>query len=237
MSRTTSVLLAGLVFFSMAYPFIGSEELFIEYDVNEANEVWDNYESHVYVKRTTPNSKSIELAENLVEKNEIYLMRYWEVFTFDGELAWDEDPFNDWTWQFYFHSLRMVSHLLNAYEMSSNISYLEKAQWFIESWMEHNPNPRNQASDRAWDDHSTANRISTMIYFWDNYRNSEIYDNVFSVELLNMLRKHGEYTADSDNYYWAITTEYTKIGLFCNWQVCFQFSKIVRSGLVLAIQD
>ena len=203
MSRTTSVLLAGLVFFSMAYPFIGSEELFIEYDVNEANEVWDNYESHVYVKRTTPNSKSIELAENLVEKNEIYLMRYWEVFTFDGELAWDEDPFNDWTWQFYFHSLRMVSHLLNAYEMSSNISYLEKAQWFIESWMEHNPNPRNQASDRAWDDHSTANRISTMIYFWDNYRNSEIYDNVFAVELLNMLRKHGEYTADSDNYYWG----------------------------------
>ena len=203
MSRLTSLFLAGLVAFSFAYPFINEYDLFIDYDLEDANRVWDSYDSHEYVKRTSPHSNSIMWAENLVENNEIYLMRYWEVFVYDGDLEWNEDPFDDWTWQFYFHSLRMVSHLLNAYELSSNITYLEKAQWFIESWMEHNPNPKNQASERAWDDHSTANRISTMIYFWDYYRNSEIFDETFAVELLNMLRKHGEFTANSNNYYWG----------------------------------
>ena len=91
---------------------------------------------------------------------------------------------------------------MNAYEISLNLTFLEKAQWFIESWMEHNPNPNNQASERAWDDHSTANRISTFMYFWNYYRNSEIFDQEFAIELLNMLRKHGEFTANPDNYFW-----------------------------------
>ena len=187
----------------MAYPFINNYDLFIEYDLDEANDVWNSKESHVFVKRTTPTSNSVVWATDLVENNSMFIMRFWEPFVFDGNLDWDEDPFDDWTWQFYFHSLRMVSHLLNAYEISSNITFLEKAQWFIESWMDNNPNPNDQASERAWDDHSTANRISTFIYFWNYYRNSEIFDGEFANELLNMLRKHGEFTADPDNYYWG----------------------------------
>ena len=187
----------------MAYPFINNYDLFIEYDLDEANDVWNSKESHVFVKRTTPTSNSVVWATDLVENNSMFIMRFWEPFVFDGDLDWDEDPFDDWTWQFYFHSLRMVSHLLNAYEISSNITFLEKAQWFIESWMDNNPNPNDQASERAWDDHSTANRISTFIYFWNYYRNSEIFDGEFANELLNMLRKHGEFTADPDNYYWG----------------------------------
>ena len=186
----------------MTYPFINNYDTFIDYDIDEANEVWDSKDSHVFVKRTTPGSNSVRWATDLVENNSMFIMRFWEPFVFDGDLEWDEDPFDDWTWQFYFHSLRMVSHLLNAYEISSNLTFLEKAQWFIESWMEHNPNPNSQASERAWDDHSTANRISTFMYFWNYYRNSEIFDQDFGIELLNMLRKHGEFTANPDNYFW-----------------------------------
>ena len=203
MSRLTSIVLAGLVAFSMAYPYINNYDIFIDYDIDRANQVWDDYDSHLYVKRTTPVSNTIEWGENLVEKNEIYLSSHWDVFVYEGELNWDEDPFDDRSWVFYYHSLRMVSHLMNAYELTSNITFLEKAQWFLESWMEENPNPMNQVSEFAWGEHSTANRISTIIYFWDYYRNSEIFDEDFAVELLNILRKHGEYTANNDNYFWG----------------------------------
>lgn len=203
MSKLTSLLVVFLVTFSFCYKMINDIEKFVDYDLDEANEIWNEYESHTYVKRTTPTTKSIDIANDIVNNDEIFIMRYWETFHFDGDLDWSEDPFDDWTWQFYFHSLRMVSHLLNAYEISGNMTYLEESKWFIESWMSHNPNPDHQASPRAWDDHSTANRISTFIYFWDNYRNSEIFDDEFAVELLNMMRKHGEYTADSSNYYWG----------------------------------
>ena len=176
----------------------------IEYNLDDVNIFWDQYETHYYVKRTTPTGDSIEIADKLINDNEIFLLRYWEPFVYyENELDWSEDPYDDSTWQFYFHSLRMVSHLVNAYELDGNISYLEKAKWFIESWVEHNPNPQEQASSRAWGDHSTANRISTFIYFWDYYRNSEIFDEEFANVFLNILRIHGDFTAVDENYSWG----------------------------------
>ncbi len=177
---------------------------FVEYDIDAANQVWEQYDEHFYVKRTLANNESIDIADKLINSNEIFLFKYWDPFIYDEDkLDWSEDPFDDKTWQFYFHSLRMVSYLINAYELTGELAYLEKARWFIESWIEHNPNPYQQASERAWDDHSTANRITTFIYFWDYYRDSQIFDNDFANEFLNMLRKHGEYTAKEENYSWG----------------------------------
>ena len=201
-------LLLGLVIFSFISPFYTSFFMScdvedIEYNLEDSNQIWNQYEEHYYSKRTPAYNSSIEIADNLINKNEIFLLRYWEPFVFnEDELDWSENPYDDWTWQFYFHSLRMVSYLINAYELKGDIVYLEKAKWFIQSWDEHNPCRYQQASIFGWDDHSTANRITTLIYFWDNYRTSEIYDDDFANEILNMLRKHGEFTADDGNYIW-----------------------------------
>ena len=35
---------------------------------------------------------------------------------------------------------------MNAYEKNPSQVYLEKAKWYIESWMAANPSPDNQAS-------------------------------------------------------------------------------------------
>ena len=35
---------------------------------------------------------------------------------------------------------------MNAYEKTPSQTYLEKAKWYIESWMAANPSPNNQAS-------------------------------------------------------------------------------------------
>ena len=200
MGKKMSLSMAGLFLISS---ISGCFDVWIDYDIDEANEFWDQYDEHHYAKRSTPNNASVEIADRLLNYNEIFLHRYWEPFVYDeDELDWSENPYDDHTWQFYYNSLRMVSYLVNAYELRGDSVYLERAQWFIESWAEHNPSRWHQATHKAWADHSTANRITTFIYFWDYYRNSDIFEDEFANKFLNVLRMHGEYTAKSWYYTW-----------------------------------
>lgn len=150
-------------------------------------------------KRTQPNSKSISIGNKLVN-NELYVGRFWPAYKFNAPLTWKEDPYHDRTWSFYLHSLDMVGYLMNAYEIDPKQAYLEKAKWYIESWMTANPSPKKQASLSAWDDHSTANRVINIIYFWKYYKNSNIYDPIFGDSLKTMLELHGNFLADNKNY-------------------------------------
>ncbi len=150
-------------------------------------------------KRTQPNSNSITIADKLVN-NELYVNSIWPTYPFTDQLTWRENPYNDESWVFYLHSLDLVGFLMNAYEKNPSQVYLEKAKWYIESWMAANPSPYNQASTYAWDDHSTANRVVNMIYFWHYYKNSSIYDPVFEQSLIDMLEKHGDFLADDRHY-------------------------------------
>ena len=195
---------ACVVIFAGLQSFLNGTDPYVEYDIDEMNEFWDSTDYHSYSTRTSSSQQSVDIADRIISHDEIYLLRYWEPAVISkSTLDWSEDPFDDWTWQFYYHSLRMVSYLVSAYERTENISYLQEAKWYIGSWIEHNPGPEKQASERAWDDHSTANRILTFIQFWDSYRDSPIKDETFSILFLNILRLHGEFTADSDNYYWG----------------------------------
>jgi hypothetical protein len=210
MGKLSSLSMAGLFLLSSLSGCIGTETTndddddFLGCEFNDVNQIWNQYDEHYYAKRSNPGGASIEIADNLINNNEMFFYEIWDDFVFNkNELDWSEDPYQDKTWKYYFHSLRMVSFLMNAYELNGNITYLEGAQWFIESWIEHNPSPEQQASTSAWDDHSTANRISTFIYFWDYYRNSEICESEFANQFLTALNLHGEFTANEDNYSWG----------------------------------
>jgi hypothetical protein len=193
-----------LVIFTGFQTLLGDTNQYKDYDVNHMNEFWDSQENHQFSTRSFPSQQSVEISDRIISDDEIFLLRYWEPAVIPKDsIDWTEDPFDDWTWQFYYHSLRMVSYLVSAYEYTGELEYLTEAKWYVESWIEHNPDPRQQASERAWDDHSTANRISTFLQFWNSYRDSPIQDETFSILFLNILRLHGEFTADSDNYYWG----------------------------------
>ena len=150
-------------------------------------------------KRTQPNSNSIKIGDQLLN-NQLYVNSIWPAYTPKNKLTWKENPYHDKTWTFYFHSLDMVGYLMNAYEKSPKQAYLQKAKWYIESWMAANPSPTNQASPSAWDDHSTANRVVNMIYFWQFYKDSTIYDKEFESKLTKMLTLHGDFLADNKHY-------------------------------------
>jgi len=171
------------------------------YDVEWTIQHWNEFDEHTYTKRTSVSLSSFEHGANLLENETMFLMRYWGPIQVNiSTMDWSEDPFNDRTWRFYFHSLRMVSFLLNAYEWTGNSDFLNRSQQFIESWYEHNPSPKLEANEIAWDDHSAANRLTTLIYFWDLYRTSNVFDEVFAQKFHHILYLHGSYTADKNNY-------------------------------------
>ncbi|MEB2289935.1 alginate lyase family protein [Priestia megaterium] len=150
-------------------------------------------------KRVNSNSQTVGIADKLM-RDELYVNTIWPTYKFNGKLTWKENPYKDDSWSFYFQSLDMVGYLTNAYEQTHSQKYLEKAQWYIESWMNANPSPTKQASRFAWKDHSTANRVVTMIQFWEQYKNSAIYDKDFENKLIEMLEKHGDFLMDDKNY-------------------------------------
>lgn len=150
-------------------------------------------------KRTEPNDSTLEIAD-MILNNHIYLFKTWEPFKFDGELNWEEDPFNDKTWKFYLHEIRMVSFLSNAYEITKNMKYLIKARWFIESWMKKNPSANQNVSEWSWTGHGTANRLLNLIYFWSLYKESQEFDNNFRLKFIDLLIEHGLFLENDEHY-------------------------------------
>jgi hypothetical protein len=157
-------------------------------------------ELHLQIfKRTLPNETSLQSA-NLAMENKIFLFKIWETYSFEGNLTWNEDPYKDKTWKFYLHCLRMVSFLTNGYEMTRDVSYLKKAQWFILSWMEQNPTPEHNVNDWAWSGHGSANRLLNLLYFWTEYKDSPLYTKSFEQDFVKLLETHGDFLANPNNY-------------------------------------
>ncbi|MEH7110440.1 heparinase II/III family protein, partial [Bacillus sp. JJ1764] len=150
-------------------------------------------------KRSKSNKKSLEIA-NEITHDYLYVNKSFSPYKSDSVITWKENPFNDKTWCFYFHSLDMVGYLMNAYELDPRQEYLEKSKWFLESWISSNPSPENQVSPFAWEDHSTANRVINIIYFLEFYRESELYDDTFYQKVLGTLEVHGQFLYDDKNY-------------------------------------
>ncbi|MCH1527269.1 MAG: hypothetical protein L7S49_03550, partial [Candidatus Poseidoniaceae archaeon] len=141
--RIAPFAIACLVIFAGFQTLLGNTSQYRDYDVEHMNEFWDSEESHQFSTRSFPSQQSVEIADRIILNDEIYLLRYWEPAVISKDsMDWTEDPFDDWTWQFYYHSLRMVSYLVSAYEYTGEIEYLKEAKWYIGSWIEHNPDPR-----------------------------------------------------------------------------------------------
>ncbi|WP_226618611.1 heparinase II/III family protein [Cytobacillus firmus] len=175
--------------------------LFLSEKINHiVHEISTNFKKTPFLfRRTEPNSLTIETAE-MIMNNEIFLFKTWKPYKFEGELNWDEDPYDDKTWKFYLHELRVVSFLINAYEITGKSKYLKKAKWFIESWLRKNSTPENSVNEWAWSGHGTANRLLNLIYFWSFYKKSTLIDLNFDKNLTKLLLQHGEFLANDEHY-------------------------------------
>ncbi|MBU8651402.1 MULTISPECIES: alginate lyase family protein [Bacillus] len=149
-------------------------------------------------KRSKQTKNTIANADKIVE-NYLYVHSAWPAVNVT-EITWEENPYQNVTWCFYLHSLDIVAYLMHAYELDSDLKYLKKAKEIIHSWIVKNPSKEQQASVYAWKDHSVANRIVNIIHFWDNYKDSPIYEETFTEVITQTLIKHGNYLEDDKNH-------------------------------------
>ncbi|MBS4200633.1 heparinase II/III family protein [Bacillus sp. FJAT-49732] len=149
-------------------------------------------------KRSKANKNTLDNAEKIL-RNELFVHSAWPTVKI-GKVTWKEDPYNDITWCFYLHSLDIVGYLMLAYEINPNKEYLEKAKYFIGSWVKTNPTKKDQVSPFAWKDHSVANRVVNIIHFWQHYKDSDIYDESFANLIIRTLIKHGDYLEDDRHH-------------------------------------
>ena len=165
--------------------------------------ILENSDQELYYKHTKPNSATVKIANDLIDNNSILLLNYWDIYVYSGEeINWSADPFDDITWDFYFHSLWMVNYLLDAYSITLDDKYLVEAKEIILSWNEANPNKQNQSSISAWKDHSTSNRLTMYVHFWDHYQSSNLSDLNFESDFMSIIYSHTNFTADPDYYAW-----------------------------------
>jgi len=168
-----------------------------------SHSIWDDYDSHMYYRHTNPNSATIEIADKLIDENEILLLNYWEPYVYlNNTINWSANPYQDITWDYYFHSLWMINYLIDAYTLSNQEKYLIEAMEIIISWNDANPNQENQSSPSAWKDHSTANRLTMYVHFWDNYRESNVTNIEFTNQFMDIIQSHANFTAKPGNYAW-----------------------------------
>lgn len=105
--------------------------------------------------------ESIELYKN---NKQIILPGDNSPWTVPEDIQWNEDPFNNVTWQFYFHSLKWIDTIKQVYEKNNDFKYLFELKKYIFSWI--NINTPHDLGGMAWYDHAIAYRSSTFIYFF-----------------------------------------------------------------------
>ncbi|HVE26504.1 MAG TPA: heparinase II/III family protein, partial [Sporichthya sp.] len=75
----------------------------------------------------------------------------------DGDVNWYADPFDDPTWQLWFHSLKWMESLV----VSGNPTDLQLARRIVADFVHDRPDPGSNTG--AWDDHATALRTSLLV--------------------------------------------------------------------------
>jgi putative cell wall-binding protein len=152
-----------------------------------------------WFRSTQVSHATVERAE-LNLNNQLFVSAQFEPYAFRGELSWKEDPYDNRTWQLSLHSLDHVSYLVDGYVLTGEVKYLEKAQWYVDSWVKHNGDPRQAASSMAWNNHAVANRLITLTYFWQKWRTSPLHQSAKADELMELMHSHAVYLADDKNY-------------------------------------
>jgi hypothetical protein len=151
------------------------------------------------VKRTYPNAATMSVAQKVMD-NQIVLLSHWAPYKFTDGLTWKENPYNNNSWQLYFQGLLHVSYLLNACEQQNDVAFLNKATWYIQSWLDHHSLNPDLTDGYAWHDHSAALRAITLVYFWSLLNTTSDTGGCCVTHLLEAIRSHGLYLAD-ERYY------------------------------------
>ncbi len=147
------------------------------------------------------NDKQKECAENL--KRNIYLLRPGTdkpvVLPFD--LTWEENPFNDRNWQFWFHNWKFTSCLLDGYTTFKDPWYLNRIKWLVIDWWRDNFKEEFPSKEFSWYDHTIPIRLHHMLEIFEFVRRNDALDANFTKVALRSIYWHARILAEEEPLY------------------------------------
>lgn len=150
-------------------------------------------------RATSINTFSMGVADQIMNGS-VVLSSSWPPYDPPDELTWNEDPYTNKSWRLYFHALTTVSHLLDAYDRTDDLTYVVKARLLTESWLDAKGVPRSSRADYAWNEHSVASRTLTMLALRLRWQQSVLQDTAFEQRLLGAIHAHAIWLADPAEY-------------------------------------
>tara|TARA_R110001599_G_scaffold310954_1_gene518203 strand:- start:11313 stop:13406 length:2094 start_codon:yes stop_codon:yes gene_type:complete len=145
-----------------------------------------------------PKDKLLNKADNLII-SKYQFMKYKAVTL--PEIAWDEDPYDDVSWNFSLHKMDYIVTLTRAYEETENIAYLQKAQALVLDWISDNTfYLLLPPSKFTWNDHTTALRLMNWLYFIEVWKKTSLPTEKNAQTIFRSISGHAKLLA-SDHFY------------------------------------
>lgn len=149
----------------------------------------------LFFYRTNPNNRNrtIQKANAIVENKKISLMGSLPATKFMGY----DYPYDLNTVKLYYNSLRRIAFLSDAYFLTNENKYLDKAVSIFNKWKEQEDTGELK-NQYVWNDHGTASRTLTLIYLL-RAGNRNI-DEKSRDNIIDSLLQHGNWLYESENY-------------------------------------
>jgi hypothetical protein len=138
----------------------------------------------------------LQVSKNMLDN--VYTIKGFEPVKEEGDLSWNENPYNDRNWQFQLHTLRFAVDLYTAYNATRDERFLSKLLFLIKDWIMDNDLVA-PPSEFSWNDHSTAWRAMVFAYLWENVQQLKCDPNMMNL-FLHSIWEHGTVLAKPDFY-------------------------------------
>jgi hypothetical protein len=142
----------------------------------------------------------------VVEKAEAFLAGHFQYYKYavvelPPVLNWFEDPYDDVSWNWQLHVMEFIWYLCRAYEFTGRKVFLLRARDLIINWIEVNmPKGSQRPPGNAWNEHSTAFRLTYWLYFFEILTRSELHEPHIAETIFQSMQYHSGLLADDDFY-------------------------------------
>jgi hypothetical protein len=148
---------------------------------------------------TTPSQESLRIANLVFEGRYKFAPALKEINFPGGKIDWDVNTGSAQnTYHLWLHSLNTVSYLCNAHEMTGDKKYLQKAHAILQDWVAY---AKSKGGNKfLWYDHSVANRMITLTYFYQLGRKQGLWLDEEQRRHVSLLYEHAAFLANPKNY-------------------------------------
>jgi len=114
-------------------------------------------------------------------------------------LTWQEDPYHEAYWEFYFYGLRPEATLLYEWETTANSAYLEKLIAILRSYVAYDAT-RPEDIVTFDNDHTSAYRTMELINFYVKLKLADVLPKDLEAGLARSLQKLGVFLAEAKHF-------------------------------------